>query len=128
MTHDFCFLMCHEKTRNYNKKLTILLLKLYDLQNTDIYVNRFWQIMIEMLKLSLYQIVFKLNVFLVLIAHFHWNFPLHESHKNVNLNLLLISPMKATIHNLREGYTLYICIYDEKIMSALCIIIKPLFV
>ena len=128
MTHDFCCLLCHEKTRNYNKKLTILLSKLYDLQNTDTYINRFWQIMIERIQLSLYQLVFKLNVFFVLIAHFHWNFPLHESHKNVNLDLLLISPMKATSHNLRGNYTLYIYIYDEKIMSALCIIIKPLFV
>ena len=81
-----------------------------------------------MLKLSLYQIVFVLNVVLVLIAHFHWNFPLHESHKNVNLEMLLGSPMKATSHNLRGSYTLFIYIYDEKIMSALCIIIKPLFV
>ena len=96
------------------------------LGNTDIYVFR--QITIQMLKLILYQIMFKLNVVHVLITHFHWNFPLHESHKNVNLEMLLGSPMKATSHNLRVSHTLYIYIYDEKIMSALCIIIKPLFV
>ena len=67
--------------------------------------NIFLQILIEILKLILHQIVFKLNVVLVLIAHFHWNFPLHDSHKYVNLDLLLRSPMKATSHYLRGNYT-----------------------